>query len=486
MYPKKHLSSVSAVPDIGTAYINGTLRANGHDSFIIDAPGEGIGEKHPIEGTNLEIGGIDVEQILKRIPNDVEMIGIQSMHSNRWIYDSVIVEQVLKNFPEIKIVLGGEHVSACADYILKRHPGIYACVIGEGEETILEVIESIEGKKDLKDIKGIAFNQNNIIRFTERRVRKKNVDEIPLPSWKGVPIENYLKNNCGVNSFSRRSITMVATRGCPHTCTFCTVPNMWDSKWYARDPRSVVDEIKSYIKDYGVNHIDFVDLTIVIQRQWMERFCRILIRENLDLTWAIPIGTRTEGLDRDLLKLMKEAGLQRVLYSAESGDDETLERIKKKLVVNNFSQIVKDTSDLGICVKVALIFGFPGQTYKEVFGTFKLINKLAWLGASDIVCLSFIPYPKTELFDELKVTYDYEKPDMNIRLNNDIPNMKSWSEHFGDRTLRFFIWFFTLYFYFLQGLFRPRRVIAGFYRVFVRSEPLTNFESIIHNSILKK
>jgi anaerobic magnesium-protoporphyrin IX monomethyl ester cyclase len=486
VHPIKHLSSITAVPDIGTAYINGTLIANGYDSSIIDATGEGIGRRMKLKGTNLAIGGITAAEIVAKIPNDVDYIGMQSMHSNRWIYDGFILSKIIEKFPNVKIFMGGEHVSACADKILKQIPQVTACVIGEGEETVLELLKKFDENAPIDNVEGIAFSKNNEVVFTPRRKRKMSLGDIPVPSWKGVPIANYLAHNCGVNSLSRKSIPMLATRGCPYSCTFCTVPSMWESKWVPRPAQDVIDEIKSYIKDFGVNHIDFVDLTIVVNKQWMNKFCDLLIGERLDLTWAIPIGTRTENIDLALLRKMKRSGLSRVLYSAESGDEQTLNRIKKSLDINHFNEIVKQTSNLGIVVKIALIFGFPGQSIKEVFGTYLLVNKLVWLGASDIVCLSFIPYPKTELFDQLGIDYDYTSVDNNIRLNNDIPNMKSWSEYFGDTTLKFFVIFFTLYFYALQGIFRPHRVVAGFYRVFFKKKPLTNFESIIFNLIDKK
>ncbi len=480
--PAKHLTSITAVPDIGTAYINGALINAGHDSFIIDAAGESIGTTYKIKGSELAIMGLPAEEIVERIPDDIEMIGVQSMHSNRWIYDGHIIRSILKKFPHVKIFLGGEHVSACAEFILNEIPRIDACVIGEGEETVISLVEHLEKGLALDSIDGLAYiDENTKVKFTPRRRRKLNLDDITRPSWKNVPIEKYLERLCGVNSLGKRSITMVATRGCPFSCTFCTVPNMWESKWYARPVHDVIDEIKSYINDFGVNHIDFVDLTIVIHKKWMMEFCKSLIEEDLGITWAIPIGTRTEKLDFELLTLMKESGLTRVLYSAESGSDDTLKKINKKLDIIHFNKITKQTASLGIRVKIALIFGFPGQRWKDVAYSFFLVNKLAYLGVSDIVCLSFVPYPETQLCDELDVSYDYSSFDNNIRLNNDIPNMKSWSESFGDKTLQFFVLFFTMYFYALQGLMRPNRVVLGFYRVFIIKKPLTNFESIIYN-----
>ncbi|WP_417335297.1 B12-binding domain-containing radical SAM protein [Halobacteriovorax marinus] len=481
VFPMKHLSSITCVPDIGTAYINGTFKKNGYESQIIDAAGEGLDQRHQIDDYDLVIGGITAEEIVSKIPKDVDYIGVQSMHSNRWIYDSFIIKSIIKEFPHVKIFLGGEHVTATAEMILKQIPEISACVIGEGEETVLELLKAFEEGTSLSKVQGIAFNRNGAVRFTEKRKRKANVGDIPLPSWDGVPIAKYLANHCGINSLARKSIPIIATRGCPYSCTFCTVPNMWDSKWYARDQEEVIEEIRGYVEDYGVDHIDFVDLTLVINKKWMHKFCDLLIEADLGITWAIPIGTRTESLDEELLEKMKHSGLSRVLYSAESGSEATLLRIKKCLKLEHFERIVKKTSSLGICVKIAFIFGFPGQTLKEVFDSFLLINKLAYLGASDIVCLSFVPYPKTELFDELGINYNYTEPKENIRLNNDIPNMKSWSEHFGDYTLKFVVVSFTLYFYALQGLIRPKRVFAGFYRVFIKKLPLTNFESIVFN-----
>ena len=482
VFPKNHISSIAAVPDIGTAYINGALQSAGHDSFIIDAAGESLDESFLIENSDLVILGLSAEEIIKRIPEDVDMIGIQSMHSNRWIYDGYITRQIINKFPHAKVFLGGEHVTACADFILNEIPEISACVLGEGEETVVELVHYLELGLPLRDVKGIAYvDQFGKVKFTDKRRRRKDLDQLARPSWTNVPLKEYLDRRCGVNSFARRSITMVATRGCPFSCTFCTVPGMWESKWYARPPLDVIDEIKSYIKEYQVDHIDFVDLTIVINKEWMKEFCTLLIKENLGITWAIPIGTRTENLDEGLLKLMKDSGLTRLLYSAESGSSETLERIKKKLNIANFNMIVRKTVNLDICVKIAFIFGFPGQTLKEVFESFVLINKLAIWGVQDIVCLSFIPYPQTELFDQLNITYDYSTFDKNIQINNDIPNMKSWSDCFGDTALKFFIVFFTLYFYGFYFLLRPKRLLVSFYRIFVTKKAHTNFESIVFN-----
>jgi len=486
VYPKKHLSSITAVPDIGTAYISGALTEAGHTVSIIDCPGEDMHRYTIIPGSNLTINGLRADEVVSRVDLDTEILGVQSMHSNRWVYDQLIIQCLLQSFPTMPLIMGGEHVSAAYEEILTQFPEITCCVIGEGEETVLEVVKAIENGESVKHIEGIAYSESGQVIANKRRLRKKNLTDLARPNWDGVPIQKYLKNNCGINSLSKKAITMVATRGCPHTCTFCTVPNMWDSKWFARPAEDVVDEIKSYIAQFGVNHIDFVDLTIIVSKKWMSDFAELLIKENLNITWAIPIGTRTEKIDKELLVKMKKSGLERVLYSAESGSEETLQRIQKRLIVSNFEKVVYETAALDIKVKIAFIFGFPGQNKKEVWDSFKLINKIALLGAHDIVCLSFIPYPKTKLFNEVDVSYDYTDPSNTIRLNNDIPRMKSWSEHLTDIELKLIIVSFTLYFYLIQYLMRPTRIIKTVWRLFIKRLPLTNFESIIFNFIKKR
>jgi len=98
---------------------------------------------------------------------------------------------------------------------------------------------------------------------------------------------------------------------------------MWGIRWVSRNPRLVVDEIKFYIRRYNINHIDFNDLTTVINRAWIIEFCQLLISENLGITWSLSSGTRSEALDHEVLSYMKRAGIQRITYAPESGSNAT-------------------------------------------------------------------------------------------------------------------------------------------------------------------
>jgi radical SAM superfamily enzyme YgiQ (UPF0313 family) len=261
---------------------------------------------------------------------------------------------------------------------------------------------------------------------------------------------------------------------------------MWNAKWNARDPFAVIHEIKEMQLKYKIEHIDFVDLTFALNRKWTIEFCNHLISEKIKITWSLPIGTRVENLDGDIIKLMKKAGCVRVLYSPESGSEETLIRIKKKLKLHDMDRAILESIKNDIIVKLATIFGFPGQTLKEALNTYLFIIKSAFLGVHDVVCLCFVPYPGTELYDDLVKENKLIPESEMIRLNNDIKNMKSWSEHISNFQVRLIAFSGMASFYSLQFLIRPIRVISLIKNIFIRKEPGTNLETLIFNKLYKK
>jgi hypothetical protein len=148
-------------------------------------------------------------------------------------------------------------------------------------------------------------------------------------------------------------------------------------------------------------------------------------------------------------------------------------------------QVIRESVNLGYVIKLATIFGFPGQTKSEVFGTMRFIWQAAWIGVRDVVCLSFIPYPGTELHDELVANGRF-KPDQPVRLNNDIADMISWSENIPSWSMKYICFLGMASFYFLQFLFRPWRIIEFVKNIFILQKPQTNLESLIYCFFYRK
>lgn len=484
--PVHHVGSLRAVPSIGIAYINAQLKNGGFETIVLDAPGEAIYQYSKIKNTELIINGLTADQMAERIPSDVSIIGISVMHANEWIYDRHIIKTLKRKFPQAKIMLGGENATGMAEKIMKDCEEVDVIVLGEADLIVNRVCNSLIEGTSLHEIPGIIFRNGDELVKTNRNPNIKNLETLLKPAWEDFPLENYFHKQSSISGFNKRSVTMVATRGCPHMCTFCTVPNMWNAKWNARDPQAVIDEIVEMKNNYSVEHIDFVDLTFALNRKWTVEFCNKLIAQNINISWSLPIGTRVENLDADIIKLMREAGCMRILFSPESGSAETLLRIKKKLKLSDMDRAIVESVNNGIIVKLATIFGFPGQTLKEAFNTYLFIIKSAFMGVNDVVCLCFVPYPGTELYDELvakKLLDPFSEP---IRLNNDIKAMRSWSEHIGSVQVRLIAFTGMATFYSLQFILRPWRFFTLFKNIVLNKAPVTNLESLIYNKLNKR
>ena len=148
------------------------------------------------------------------------------MFSSNWIYVRELIKVIRREFPSAYIIVGGEHVTGFPEFSLKQAP-FDVVVLGEGEETVVELIHFFEHGKSLEDVKGIAFRDpSGQIHINDRRPRIRDIDSIPWPYWDLFEIESYIQHNQPHGSSQGRFIPMLATRGCPFKCTFCTNPNI--------------------------------------------------------------------------------------------------------------------------------------------------------------------------------------------------------------------------------------------------------------------
>ena len=155
MVLSKYSLSTSTTPPLAIAYLSGTLRANGYDAQTIDALGEDIRRLTPIEGTVGIAQGLPIDEIVARIDSDAEIICYSAMFSCSWTYDKEILNQIRERFPAALIVAGGEHITACADYVLQDCRAVDLCVLGEGEETLLEIVNATFAGEDPRSRSGL-------------------------------------------------------------------------------------------------------------------------------------------------------------------------------------------------------------------------------------------------------------------------------------------------------------------------------------------
>jgi radical SAM superfamily enzyme YgiQ (UPF0313 family) len=214
---------------------------------------------------------------------------------------------------------------------------------------------------------------------------------------------------------------------------------MWTTRWSARDPTDVLDEMGWAIDTYGAGNFDFYDLTLVVRKDWLREFCHGLIERNYDVTWQVPSGTRSEALDAEVLPLMRRAGCNYLPYAPESGSPAVLKRIKKKVDLDNMKASMRAAVEAGISVKCNMIIGFPGETREDVRETIRFCWDLAEIGVHDVNMGPFVPYPGSELFEELTANGRLQKVDddyFDMLANySDLGNSQSWSEHMDDRVM---------------------------------------------------
>ncbi len=213
-------------PPIALAYLAASVRNNGHEVSIVDAIGLDS-EKKTYLGNKLFSIGISSSDILNLIPKDVDLIGISGMFSYEWSTLRPLVNMIGKKFRDKYFIAGGEHFTAVPEICLEQCKDLDAVVLGEGEETIVEIAKAIDSNSSWLNIAGLVVRDNDKFIKTEKRKRIIKLDEIPKPAWDLVPLNKYLDSQLSLGVDRGRTIPMLASRGCPFQCTFCSSPYMW-------------------------------------------------------------------------------------------------------------------------------------------------------------------------------------------------------------------------------------------------------------------
>lgn len=484
--PKKSVFGNRGVLPIGLAYLNGSLRELGAKVTCIDAFGEDLENFYPIENTEFLVNGLSDNEIISRIPVDTTIIGISCMFSSEWINTIRLLKKIKLTYPKALIVLGGEHATAECEFLLKTYPEIDVIINGEGEEKFKSLVSKLNPNQwNLDEIEGISYLENNNVIHKKSPYRIKEIDKIALPCWEGFPVKKFLDLGYGHATFNKRALPMVVSRGCPYRCTFCSSKDMWTTRWIARDIDLIIQEIKFYIDNYQINHIDFYDLTLVVNKEWTKKFCERILSEGLDLTWSLPSGTRSEALSWEILALLRESGCEKITYAPETGSSRLSYEINKRVNLKKMLCSIKNAAKLGFVIKVNIIIGLPGETYLDLLKTYIFIVKLAIAGAHDVPCFNFTPYPGSLEFKKLlengKISrnHNYELLLANMVFTK-IFNSRSWNSRYPGFILPFLNLGGMLLFYSLQFTLRPWRLFSFMKNIF-RNHPSTMMEALCTN-----
>ncbi|UCE60093.1 MAG: B12-binding domain-containing radical SAM protein [Phycisphaerales bacterium] len=455
-----NLVSSVTIPPLGTAYLAATLEHAGHRVTVADAIGEGLDNTFQHDGRTFR--GLDFSRIVERIDTNADVIGMGVMFSCAWPALRKLVRQIRDRAPHTPLVLGGEHPTALTELVFEQSPVDFA-VLGEGEETLLELCDRIAYRRDPSDVAGLALRDGDTPRINPRRSRIRDIDAIPLPAWQHFDIEAYIRFGQPHGSADGHSMPMLATRGCPFQCTFCGSPGMWGTSWRARDPVKVVDEMEGYMHRYGANDFHFEDLTAIVRKDWVLAFSQEILRRNLKISWQLPSGTRSEALDREVAEALHASGCRQFTYALESGSPEILRKVKKRIKIDRVFGSAKEAINADIRVQGAFIYGFPGETLRQMWQTFRTILRCAFVGFHEITICALQPLPNTEMFraidSERAITIDDNYLD-SIFGYLGLGQQKSWNPRISSFALRIIILVSFASFFTLSFVLRPARAFA--------------------------
>ena len=493
----REVPSRSCVPPIGLAYLAASLIASGHDVKAIDAVGESIFQVYPVNGGKHFAHGLKLDNVVDLIPMETDFIGVSCMFSHEWPITRDVIQMIRHRFPKTPIIVGGEHATATAEITLTMTPEIDYLVLGEGELIFPRLIAALACNESVSGMESVLSHENSKRPTLDRGpvdralhdTRIQDVDEIPTPAWDLFPLKSYLDNGFGHGVQGRRSLPFLATRGCPYQCTFCSSPQMWTTRYVTRQPSSVTEEMEGYIRTYNVRNFGFCDLTTVIRKDWIVDFCKQVIDRKLDITFQFPNGTRSEAIDGEVSHLLYRAGCRTIYYAPESGSPTVLKRIKKAVRLDSMKLSMKQTIGEGIIVKANMIIGFPGETHREVWQTLKFLAQMAWLGVHDVTITGFIPYPGSELFNELLVSRKIEHYDdeylWSLSTTSNAQRTISSSEHITSAALHRYKMFGLCFFYAVSYLHRPWRFLRILYNIATGRPDESRMESALRTLFRK-
>jgi len=382
--PPYPFSEIPIMP-MGLSYLGSVLERSGHEVRLLD----------------LLVSRYSKEKIKNKIEEyQPDIVGVTSVTLNYPIA-SDILKYTKSVDKDIITIIGGPHVTFAPVETLTEAPWIDVVVKGEGEMTMLDLVN---GKK-LADIDGIAYRDKaNGIKQTRERRLIEDLDELPPPAKHLFPLSRY--HALDVHA------SILTGRGCPFNCIFCVGSKMGGRRVRYRNPKLIIDEVEQALAS-GFREVNFEDDHLTLNHKHLNALCDEIIARGLKFNWSA--FSRVDTVNSEILHKMKQAGCTWLLYGVESGNQEILDTIKKKITLQKVKDAVAMAKEEDIGILASFIVGLPGETVETMRQSMEFAQGL---GASyGFHVLS--PFPGTEVREKAAeygieiLTNDWTKYDCN-------------------------------------------------------------------------
>jgi anaerobic magnesium-protoporphyrin IX monomethyl ester cyclase len=373
---------------LGLAQLAGVLEEQKIDVRIIDC-------------TALSMGRQALAEAIRQQQPDI--VGTTALTS--FLYRAVEVAEVAKNVdPRIITVLGGPHATYLPEETLRENAAIDIVACGEGERVITDLVSCIERGGQLSQVKGIGFRSDGSVVLTEPQPLV-DVDELPLPAYHLLPMQKYHFTLLG------RFATVIASRGCPHRCTFCSEWRFWGGRWRQRDPKKIGDELELLVRKYKIESIWFGDDCFNVSAEMIRGVCDEIKTRNLSFNWFYQGRADLLVEHRDLLPVMRETGNRMVQIGIEAATDDELEEMNKNLSLDKVAEAVKLLRDHDIVTQGLMIVGTRSDSADSI------IQKVRYMKGLDVdfpIFTMFTPFPGSDVYDEAKANNWLESEDYSL------------------------------------------------------------------------
>jgi len=310
------------------------------------------------------------------------------------------LETAKKVNPNILTVAGGQHFTATAQESLETYPEVDVIVRGEGEQTLVELIQAASRNSSFSRIKGISIRHKGKILHNPMRPLIENLDELPFPGYHFVEDIIHKYHFTAMAGPKTRYALVEGSRGCPHRCTFCTQWRHWEGRWRGKSPRRIADEMQFCYENYGSRFLWLTDDNFGLGKRASDLSDEIIRRGiSDDIMWFMQVRCDDIVKNRDLLPKMRKSSLRWILLGVESHSPSTLEKFNKKTSPEDAKVAVKLLHENDIFAHAMFIIGERKDTSESIASLREFVNVLD----PDLAIFGILtPFPGTEIFEDAK------------------------------------------------------------------------------------
>lgn len=369
-----------------TAYALGLM----YIAAVLDKAG------HHVEVIDMDVLNLSTEDYVRELQSrryDYLCTGGMITAWNFLMFTCNLVKEIK---PDVKVIVGGGIISSTPKSFISVSK-VDVGVIGEGEETVIDLIGAFEDGRSLSEVDGIVYREEDQIIETKERKNIEDLDALPFPAWELFNVgETYARYPSHHSIFrARRFGSIYTTRGCPFRCTFCYT----EKAVRQRSIPNVIEELKELKDRYGIRHVMITDDLFVVRKKRTIEFCEAMIKNEVNITWSAT--GRCNIIDREFLKICKEAGCEFMGLGLESGSETVLNAIKKSQTPQQIVEAVRMVNEAGITPGGTFILGLPPETKETMRETAEVYKKINQYRTHVNKFFFATPYPGTELYDQM-------------------------------------------------------------------------------------